>query len=237
MSKHQKALSSPKSYPIGRKERPWTLKPRAGPHPKDDSIPLGIVVRDMLGYVDNVSEVKEVLEKGLCKVDGKVVRDHRLPLGTFDSLQLGDEYFRLMPSEEGFELVGVDEADSGKKVCRVEDKKTVKGGKIQLNLNDGKNIVVDKKRLKKLPTGSSLVLSLPELEIEEVIEFEEGQEAMVTGGKNRGKVAELQETKELKGSKENRVVVSSNGDELDLPEKLVFPVNEEMIKLRDNHDE
>ncbi len=229
MSKHQKALSSPKTYPVKRKGRPWVTKPSPGPHPKEECLPLGIIIRDVLGYVEDIKEVKKVLEEGKCDVDGKTARDHRFPVGLFDSLRIGKEYFRVLPSKKGFKLVETTKKDAKKKIFRVENKRILKGGKVQLNLSSGKNIISEE--LSNLETGSSVILSLPDLELEETIELKKGQEIMIIKGKNRGKIAVFDKRKVLKGSNKNRVIVSREGKDIDLPEDFIFPVDKKKIKL------
>ena len=46
------------------------------------------------------------------------------------------------------------------KICRIEGKTTIKGGKTQLNLHDGRNIIVEDAQA--YSTGDSLKLGLPE---------------------------------------------------------------------------
>lgn len=230
MSKHQKSLSSPKTYPIPRKERPWAIKPSPGPHSQDNCVPLGIIIRDVLNYAESVSEVKRILKKGNCEVDGKRVSDHRFPVGIFDSLKFGDEFFRVVPSKRGFKLVGISEKDSKEKICRLEDKKIIKDGDLQLTFNDGKTFLDREDEFMDVDTGSSVVISLPDLEIVELIELDKDQDIMITEGKNRGEVAQFKKKKNLKGSNENRVIVSQENKELDLPESLVFPIDTDIIK-------
>ncbi len=233
MSKHQKSLSSPKTYPIKRKERPWTIKPSPGPHSEENCIPLGIIIRDVLEYAENISEVKKVLEEGKCEIDGKVVRDHRFPVGIFDSLRLGEKYFRIIPHKKGFKLININKKDAGKKLCRIEDKKTVDGGKLQIIFNDGKSIMTHDEELMNLQTGTSVILSVPEKKCTETIKSEKGKEVMITNGKNRGAVASFEERKVLKGSRENRIIVSQEGKKIDLPEDIVFPIDTEKIKIEE----
>lgn len=223
MSKHQKSISAPKTFPIERKGSPWTIKPIPGPHSEEESVPITIVLRDVLGYADTVKEVKKLLHQGKCLVDGREVKDYRFPLGAFDVLKLGDLHYRVVPSAKGFDLIEIDEKEAGKKLCRVEDKKVIKGGKVQLNLNDGKNIEDGE----DIDTGSSVLLDVDGMEIEDTIEMEEGCRVMIVRGKNRGKIGKLKEMKPVKGSKPNRVVVEWEGNEIDLPEDLIFPVGEE----------
>ncbi len=230
MSKHQKSLSSPKTYPIKRKERPWSIKPSPGPHSHENCIPLGIIVRDMLGYAENVSEVKQILEEGKCSIDGKDTRDHRFPVGIFDSLRLGKEYFRVVPSKKGFKLVEIDKKDAKEKICRIENKRIVKGGETQIILNDGKSIIAKNDKTRDMDTGTSVVLSLPDKKCKKFIETKKGQDVMITKGKNRGETAVFEEKKILKGTKENRIIVKQGDKEIDLPENIVFPINKERIK-------
>ena len=46
--KHLKRYKAPKSWPIHPKEDTWTVKPSAGSHSIEDSIPLTLVIRDVL---------------------------------------------------------------------------------------------------------------------------------------------------------------------------------------------
>ena len=43
--KHLKRYKAPKSWPIHPKEDTWTVKPSAGSHSIEDSIPLTLVIR------------------------------------------------------------------------------------------------------------------------------------------------------------------------------------------------
>lgn len=230
MSKHQKSISAPKTFVVKRKEGSWSIKPSSGPHSAGDCIPLGIILRDILGYADSIGEVKEILNEGKCKVDGRVIKDYRFPLGIFDSLALGERFYRLVPHKEGFKLIEIDEGEGTEKLCRVEDKKMVEGGEIQLNLNDGRNILTDNDEIE---TGDSLLLSLPDLEIKEVVKIKEGSKVIVTEGKNKGKTAEVKRDKTVEGMESNRTVIERDGKEIDLPEKLIFPIGEDepLIKI------
>ncbi|MFB6216469.1 MAG: hypothetical protein ABEJ72_05825 [Candidatus Aenigmatarchaeota archaeon] len=117
----------------------------------------------------------------------------------------------------------IDEDESEFKICRVDDKKVLGEDRVQLNLNDGKNIEVTEDF--EIETGSSVVITLPDKEVEEVIGLEEGNDVMITEGKNRGKLAEFKKKKTVKGSASNRVIVKGEDREINLPEDLVFPVD------------
>lgn len=69
MGKHQKRISVPNSWQISKKSNKWITATRPGPHNKQQSIPLGVVLRDMLGIVDTRAEAKRVLSEGNVFVD------------------------------------------------------------------------------------------------------------------------------------------------------------------------
>ena len=41
MSRHQKRVTVPRSWPIARKSHKWVAKASPGPHSSEDSMPLG----------------------------------------------------------------------------------------------------------------------------------------------------------------------------------------------------
>jgi Ribosomal protein S4E len=88
MGRHQKRIAAPRSWKIERKTAYWTVKPRPGPHPGNRSIPLLLIVRDMLKLADNSKEAKRILNEGNVTVDGKVRKDHKFPVGIFDLLSI-----------------------------------------------------------------------------------------------------------------------------------------------------
>ena len=124
-------------------------------------MPLNIIIRDVIGLAKTTREVKRILHLGLVKVDGRVVKDTRRGVGLMDVLTLGEENFRCVLDTNGrlrYRTISADEA--GWKVCRIEGKSTVKGGKTQIHLHDGRNILVDDASEHK--TGDSVKISLPE---------------------------------------------------------------------------
>jgi len=93
-----------------------------------------------------------------------------------------------------------------RKLARIENKTVIKGKKQQLNLSDGSNKLVEG----EFKVGDSLVLSLPEKNIEERIGFEVGNLAMVVGGKHTGQTGKIKEIITVKSSQPNRVIISGD---------------------------
>ena len=59
MKKHLKRLRSPRAWTIPRKTDTWATKPAPGPHPMERSLPLGAILRDILGYAGTAREAAE----------------------------------------------------------------------------------------------------------------------------------------------------------------------------------
>ncbi len=206
MSRHQKRVASPRSWPIARKIHTWVAKSKPGPHSEKGSIPLVIVVRDLLGLVDNSREAKRVLHEGGILVDGKARKDINFPVGIFDVISVPalGKNFRLLTDAKGRFNLHELEAGEARKLCKIANKTILKGGKTQLNLNDGTNILAEG----DYSTGSSVILSIPDKEIADVIEFKEGNLAMVVGGSHSGEVGTIKEIEVVKSSRPNKVIIS-----------------------------
>jgi small subunit ribosomal protein S4e len=209
MSRHQKRITVPVSWPITKKTHAWVAKTSPGPHSAENSIPLLVVVRDMLKLVDNAREAKRILYEGKLLVDGKVQKDYKLPIGIFDviAVPMINQQYRMLKDEKGMFYLSALEAGNVRKLARIENKTFLKGKKQQLNLSDGSNKLAEG----DYKVGDSLVLSLPNKDIEDRIGFEIGNLAMVVGGKHSGQTGKIKEIITVKSSQHNRIIIS--GDE------------------------
>jgi small subunit ribosomal protein S4e len=210
MTRHQKRITVPRSWPISRKNHHWVAKANPGPHSSEDSMSLVMVVRDILKLANNSREAKRVLYEGKVLVDGKIVKDHKYPVGIFDiiSVPSKSQDFRMLRDERGMFFFKPIELTDKKKLVRVENKTTLKGNKQQLNFNDGSNRIEEG----DYKTGDSLILSIPEKKIEDRIEFKEGNIAVVVGGKHSGQTGRIKAIHVVKSSRPNRVVISGEAD-------------------------
>jgi small subunit ribosomal protein S4e len=189
-----------------------------------------MVIRDMLKLVDNAREAKRALYEGKVLVDGKVQKDYKLPVGIFDviSVPLSNQQYRVLKDEKGMFYLSLLEAGAVRKLARIENKTFIKGKKQQLNLSDGSNKLVEG----EFKVGDSLVLSLPEKNIEERIGFEVGNLAMVVGGKHTGQTGKIKEIITVKSSQPNRVIISGD-EEFETIKDYVYMIGKDqpVIKL------
>jgi small subunit ribosomal protein S4e len=227
-----KRLRAPKFWKVPKKTAKWVVAPRPGPHKKFESIPLQIVVRDILKLAETGNEAKSIIKKGEVFVDGKARKDHAYSAGMMDVIAIPriKKYFRVMPMEKGLELVEIEESESSKKICRIKNKTTVKRGKLQLNLHDGKNLFVGKDVYK---TGDSVLLKLPEQKILEHIKLEKGSLGLVVKGKNSGKLVRIKEVVAAKGMVPSKIICELENAEIEVLKDYVFAVGkqEPAIKL------
>ena len=193
MKKHLKRLPAPRSWSISRKTDFWIVRPSPGPHGIAESVPLGSILRDMLKVCDTAREARRILNGRGVLVDGRVVTDPKFPVGLMDVLSLHEtkSHYRMLVDARGrMTLVGIEDGDSKWKLCRVEDKTTVRGGKTQLNLHDGRNLLLAKDAYK---TGATLKIHVPGQKVVEHYELSKGAPVLVTAGQHVGQVAHVEE--------------------------------------------
>ena len=210
-----KRKPAPRFWPIHRKEFVWVVKPSPGPHSLENCLPLAIVLREILGFAKTRKEAKTIVCQGKVHVDGKVRREDSFPVGLMDVISIPDidKCFRVLPSGKGLILHSISKKESSLKLCRIENKKVVKNGHMQLNLHDGSNImlkVADPKNPQEdtYKTLDTVKMSLPERQILEHIEMKKNDSTTITSGKNIGKYGKIIEIEETKGEKRRNALVT-----------------------------
>lgn len=232
-SRHLKALAAPAFWPILRKEYKWVVKPSPGPHPISRSLPLLIIVRDVLKLAKTGREARRLIAEGHFKVDGRVRRDYKYPVGIMDVIEIPsiDKRYRVIPvPTKVLGLVEISAEEAGFKLCRIENKTTVKGGHIQLNLHDGRNVLIrvsDPRNPAEdvYETLGVLKISIPEQRILDYVPLKEGVLAIVTGGRNVGRVGKVLEIH--RGMRRYRSIVTledSSGNRFQTSLDYIFPI-------------
>ncbi|MEF8832136.1 MAG: 30S ribosomal protein S4e [Candidatus Thermoplasmatota archaeon] len=226
MSQHNKRYDAPTDkWGIPTKESFWAPSPTSGPHSDDRSIPLIVVLRDILEYTETSKEGEHVLAERKVEVDGKVTTDKNRPVGLMDVVSIPDisENYRVLFDQKGkFRLIPIDKNQAGWKLVRIEDKTTLKGGITQYNLHDGTNIKIEDGS--KYNTKDVLKLQLPSRKVLDSLEFGEGQMAIVTGGDHIGELGTIEEYEVIRGSQSNFVHFESK---ITTVEKYAFLVGED----------
>jgi len=235
---HLKRLPASKNFPIARKAETFTTAPRAGPHAKDECIPLGIVIRDMLNVVETAKEAKKVLKQGKVLVDEKPRKDHKYPIGYMDVIKIPDlkKMYRVIYTAGKLKLKETDwkaaETKGKTKLCKITVKKHIKGGKIQLGLHDGRTILLDKKDKDKYKVGDSLLITLPDQKIKDAFVLKDGNTATVIKGQHKGKVGKIKEISIRNDPLPNTVVLDVDGSEVRTLKDNLFVVGKDKPIMR-----
>ena len=223
MSKHLKRLAAPRSMKIHRKERVWAIRAAPGPHPFEKALPLGLLVRDYMGLCDTYHEAKRIISSGSILVDGVKRKHYKFPCGLMDviSVPAMQKNYRILFDRNGkLVLVSIQQIDAGWKLCRIENKTIIRGKKIQLNLHDGRNTLVEKDDYK---TGDVLRITFADNKISDVYKFDKGTIAMIIGGSHIGEVANIEELQIVPSSKPNLAKLKSD-KEFSTTANHVFPI-------------
>ena len=212
MGKHQKRLSVPKSWPVARKEQTYTVKAGAGPH-GEAGVPLLVLLRDVLGYVDSKKEARYALRQGSVLVNGDDSTDVNRPVGMFDILAFTEreEYYRVFPDQGGrLSLTPIEADAAGSKLGKVVGKRNVPGGDVQLSLHDGSTLLTDDD---SIGGNDSVVVDNETKEIVAHFPFEEGALVTAVQGRHAGEIGTVAEIDVTPGSSPNNVRAEQDEDD------------------------
>ena len=195
--KHLSRLAVPKTWQVKKKGIKWISRPLPGAHAMDRSMSLNFVFRYLLNYAGTNKEVKNILNNQEIFVDGIRRKNPRFAIGIMDVLSIPKlgQYFRILLTEKGkIKLLPIEEKEANLKLARIKNKTPVKK-KIQLNLGDGKNVLVEKDEFKVRET---LLIEIPSQKIKEVLKLEKGNLIYLIKGKHVGDVGVVEAIKNNK---------------------------------------
>ncbi|MBI2580004.1 MAG: 30S ribosomal protein S4e [Candidatus Aenigmarchaeota archaeon] len=200
-----KRMAAPKFWPIRRKTKKFIVPPMPGAHPSSQSVPLGVALRDILGYARTMEEACTILKKGAVKVDGMKRKSKNFSVGLMDVVSVGSDSYRIIPEPKGFKFHKISGEQSGIKLLRVRGKKTLRGKKLQLSFHDGRTMLADNDGFR---TGDVVVFDIQKKSIMDKITFAKGSMVSVVKGHSRGMTGRIEEINVTRSSKPNEVVVS-----------------------------
>ncbi|MEJ5292277.1 MAG: 30S ribosomal protein S4e [Candidatus Methanosuratincola sp.] len=233
MAGHLRTYPAPRHWPVAIKERAFTVKPSAGPHPIEACIPLGIMLRDVLGKVKTIGEAKKALSERKVFVDGRARTDYRYPVGLMDVIYIKPEeaYFRVIShSVKKLALMKIPAEEAAFKLLKITGKRLLKQGKLQLAFHDGSTKIfkIEDPFNIQLPymTNDVLKISLSDDQVLDHIPLAQGTFVVVTGGRNVGQYGTVLEAPEIK-SPNALAKVSIAGNETTVTLKYLFPIGKE----------
>ena len=140
-----KRMWAPKHWCLDKLRGVYATRPSTGPHKLRECIPMTVLLRNRLSYALNGQEAIKICKdkSGNCKVDGKIRRDHRVPLGCMDvvSLPKTGENFRILYDIKGrFQPVRIDAKEAAFKLCKIKRKVLGKNKIPYIVTHDGRTI-------------------------------------------------------------------------------------------------
>ena len=223
---HLKRIAAPKTWLIGRKESKFVSRPSAGPHKLQHGMALSVAMREVLKVAKSAKEAKKIIKHKDVFVDKRKRIDERYPVGIMDVVefpQLEEQYRLLLDRKGRMNAVKADAKEAATKLSRIESKTKVSKGKTQLNMFDGRNVLVDKDTYK---TGDTLQLSLPDQKIVNHFKLEKGMISILIGGKHSGMIATIEEISDKKV-----IIKAAKNQKFETLKKHVFVVGKDKPAL------
>jgi len=174
-----------KFWPIPRKGTKYLAR---STHNQHESIPLVVVMREILKIVGSKKELKKLLNEKQILINHKEIKETNYPVNLFDVINFSKKNFKAGLSENKkmkFEEISDKEAET--KVYKILDKKVLRKGKTQLNLMQGKNIITNE----KAKTGDSVVVNLKDNKIVKILSMKKGKTGFALKGKHMGRFGEI----------------------------------------------
>jgi small subunit ribosomal protein S4e len=207
-----KRRAAPRTWQVPRKGTKWIQRPGPGPHAQDQSIPLVLVLRDVLHLVRSAREAQLLVRSGAVEVDGKKVSGLDRGLGLMDTLTLAaplDAHYRVVKDRRGrLALVPIPSTEAHLKLGRVRFKHTVPTGKVEVTLHDGRNLLVAASTPYRV--GDSVKIEVPSQKVVEHLKLAPGTLAYVSGGSHVGQLARVEKV-EVRNSSQANLVHFSEG--------------------------
>jgi small subunit ribosomal protein S4e len=190
-------------------------------------------MKTILGKAKTTKEVKKILFNNKILIDGKRVTQTKYLVGLMDTISLVEakEQFRILLNEKGqLTAIPIPSSEASIKPCMIVGKQILKKGKMQLNLSDGRNQIIDKDPYK---VGDTIILSLPKQQIKTHLAFEKGAYAFLTGGKFSGKHGVVEDIKE------GKIICKIDGEVLETQKRFAFIIGKgkSTITLKENESD
>ena len=225
-SKKLKRQMAPTFWGINRKEKRFVITVRPGSHPKNNSIPTAVLLRDTLKKVKTLREAKSSIYDGKVRVDGIVQKSLHHSIGLMDVIELEGitDVYRLVPHNGHLlEPIKINADEKSKKLVKIKSKTTKKGGRTQLGLHDGRTIITDI----DANIDDTCLLQIPKQKILDVIKFEKNSQVIVTRGINAGRIGSINEIKQGTFTLPKRISLLIDDKTIEIPANITMVVGKE----------
>lgn len=208
---HLRRIAMPRSFPIRRK---GTEKYIVAAFASESVIPLLPVVRDILGIAKTRREVLILLRNSAIHINGKKTTNEKLGMHLFDTIALPalDKYYRMILKKGKFAVESISEKEASTRICKIINKTKVNKGKVQLNLDNGYNLLADL----KAAVNDSVVLDFKTGKIARHLPLKEKASVLIIKGSHSGEQGAVIK---IKG---NNVEIKINKGNVTIPIKNIL---------------
>jgi len=185
---HIKKTQMPTSWPIPRKGKGKRFI-AVPSHGTSKGISVLFLLRDVLKIAKTRKEARYMTLNGMIKINNQIRKDENFIVQVFDTLNLEKAKlnYRLEIVNRKFSLSKVSSKDAETKIVKISGKKILGGGEVQMNLDDGQNIVTKE----KFSVGDSIHLNTKEKKIIKILSLKKGAEIEIVSGKHAGEKGQL----------------------------------------------
>ena len=216
---HIKKTQMPKTWPVPRKgkRKRFVAVPS---HATSKGISLLYLLRDVLHIAATRKEARYMTLNGMVKVNNKIRHDENFPVQVLDTLNLdkSGKNYRLQIENKKFALIEIDAKKAETKIVKIRGKKILDGNKIQMNLDDGQNILTNE----KFSVGDSVIMNTKENKVTKILSLKEGASVEIISGKHAGEKGKLVGFEELVRGRNYKIKLE-NG-EVSLPFKTILVI-------------
>ena len=179
---HIKRKTIPNFWPIAKTGTKYMAVPT---HEERNSIPLIIVIRDLLKLVKTQKELNKIVAEKKVLVNGRIVTETRYPIGLMDSFSIPSikKFYKATLKDKKMVIIPASESETTSRIFKVINKKQLPGKKVQINLNRGINIITSE----KIKVGDFILMDTVNSKIKKIIQLDKDVKAMIIEGKHIGK--------------------------------------------------
>ena len=216
---HIKKTQMPNAWPVPRKggKKRFVAVPS---HATSKGISVLFLLRDVLKLVKTRKEARHMTLNGMVKVNNKARKDENFPVQVFDTVNLEKAKlnYKLEIVNKKFKLVEISAKEAETKIVKIVGKKTIAKDKIQMNLDDGQNVLTKE----KFSVGDSVVLNTKENKVVKILPLKEGAKIEIVLGKHAGEKGELVGFTELTRGRDYKIKLEDKT--VSLPYKTILVI-------------
>jgi len=206
---HITRFNVPKTWRISNvKGIKWITNIIPGPHSIQNSMPINLVLKELLNYTKTTRESRRIIAEKKVLVNKKIIKEVKYPVGLFDVIEFpsANEIYRFtFGNDKRFAVKKIKKEESNLRPCKVISKTLQNKGVMQINLDNGFNLLTDKKDIK---TGDTIIINLENKKIVKHLKFDVGSLVIITDGKYIGQTGKIKEIKPgLMGKKNVKIKV------------------------------